>query len=568
MEFRKSQDDADTITIIVSAKYVLTQETVVKFTYVIGHRHPDTDSICSVIGYAAYLNKTGTGQYIAARCGDLNDESRYALEKFGVEAPELVLSVEPAVSDIAFTYPQSATASTPTIDVIDVMDAHDLRNLPITDAGGKLIGLVSEHGLARAYVSTIKRENLIMSPLQVDTLARILHADIRVRKHDVLEGSVYISIDALHVILSRITAKDIAIVGDDEPTQLALVSAGIAALIIADSAPVGDRVLAAAESRGVTVLSTDVDAFGVAKMIHLTLPAEMIMATDVPTVHSNDTLEYVKQLVSNSKYRTACVVDDTGRLISTISRNSLMEDVAKSVILLDHNEYSQAVEGIETADIMEIIDHHRLGAMATLRPIRFDMEPVGSTSTIVTRRFMESGMQPERGVAGALLSGILSDTLGLKMSTTTKLDEEAVAYLAEIARVDPVAFAQELIAEGMSLSGVSQKELLDRDTKEYNLSGKRVIVAQILTPSYEYARNAAADIYAALREKRQEANAPDIYIALYTSVSEMGSDMFAVADDATMMKMRWGKEPLHLDGVVSRKKDFVPHFGRILANIS
>lgn len=539
-----------------------------KFTYVIGHRHPDTDSICSVIGYAAYLNKTGTGQYIAARCGDLNDESRYALEKFGVEAPELVLSVEPAVSDIAFTYPQSATASTPTIDVIDVMDAHDLRNLPITDAGGKLIGLVSEHGLARAYVSTIKRENLIMSPLQVDTLARILHADIRVRKHDVLEGSVYISIDALHVILSRITAKDIAIVGDDEPTQLALVSAGIAALIIADSAPVGDRVLAAAESRGVTVLSTDVDAFGVAKMIHLTLPAEMIMATDVPTVHSNDTLEYVKQLVSNSKYRTACVVDDTGRLISTISRNSLMEDVAKSVILLDHNEYSQAVEGIETADIMEIIDHHRLGAMATLRPIRFDMEPVGSTSTIVTRRFMESGMQPERGVAGALLSGILSDTLGLKMSTTTKLDEEAVAYLAEIARVDPVAFAQELIAEGMSLSGVSQKELLDRDTKEYNLSGKRVIVAQILTPSYEYARNAAADIYAALREKRQEANAPDIYIALYTSVSEMGSDMFAVADDATMMKMRWGKEPLHLDGVVSRKKDFVPHFGRILANIS
>ncbi|HJK03004.1 MAG TPA: DRTGG domain-containing protein, partial [Methanocorpusculum sp.] len=176
------------------------------------------------------------------------------------------------------------------------------------------------------------------------------------KKHDVLEGSVYISIDALHVILSRITEKDIAIVGDDEPTQLALVSAGIAALIIADSAPVGERLLSAAEARGVTVLSTDVDAFGVAKLIHLTLPAEMIMATDVPTVHMNDTLEYVKELVSNSKYRTACVVDDNGMLISTISRNSLMEEIAKSVILLDHNEYSQAVEGIETEDIIEIIN--------------------------------------------------------------------------------------------------------------------------------------------------------------------------------------------------------------------
>lgn len=538
-----------------------------KSIYVIGHRHPDTDSICSVIGYAAYLNKQGSGQYIAARCGDLNAESRYALEKFGVEAPELILSVEPSVADIPFTYPQSATANTPTIDVIEAMDANDLRNLPITDGAGKLIGLVSEHGLARAYVSTIKRENLTMSPMPVDILARILSAKICVKKHEVLEGSVYISIDALHVILSRITEKDIAIVGDDEPTQLALVSAGIAALIIADSAPVGERLLSAAEARGVTVLSTDVDAFGVAKLIHLTLPAEMIMATDVPTVHMNDTLEYVKELVSNSKYRTACVVDDNGMLISTISRNSLMEEIAKSVILLDHNEYSQAVEGIETADIIEIIDHHRLGAMATLRPIRFDMEPVGSTSTIVTRRFMEYGIRPEKGVAGTLLSGILSDTLGLKMSTTTKLDEEAVSFLAEIAEVDPVAYAQELIAEGMSLSGVSQKELLDRDTKEYTLSGKRVVVAQILTPSYEYARSAVDDIYAALREKMQEPNAPDMYIALYTSVAEMGSDMFAVADEATMMKMHWGKEPLHLEGVVSRKKDFVPHFGRILANI-
>ena len=538
-----------------------------KSIYVLGHRHPDTDSICSVIGYAVFLNREGTDTYIAARCGDLNAESKFALEKFGIEGPALVLNVEPSVADIPFTHPESAYAGTPTIDVIELMDVNDLRNLPITDADGKLIGLVSEHGLARAYVSNTKMETLSVSPVSVDTLARILHGSVRVKKHQALEGAVYISIDALHVILSRITKKDIAIVGDDEPTQLALVSAGIAALIIADSAPVGERLLSLAEQKGVTVISTEVDAFGVAKMIHLTLPAESIMTKDVPTVRIADTMEYVKQIVSNSKYRTACVVDENDKLLGTISRNSLMEDVAKSVILLDHNEYSQAVDGIETADIIEIIDHHRLGAMATLRPIRFDMEPVGSTSTIVTRRFMEAGINPEKGIAGILLSGILSDTLGLKMSTTTKQDKDAVRFLAEIAEVDPIAYANELIAEGMSLSGVSQDELLERDTKEYNLSGKRVIIAQVLTPTYEYAKNNAGEIYAALDAKLREPHAPDIYIALYTSVSEMGSDMFAAADDTTMLAMNWEKTPMHLPGVVSRKKDFVPYFGRMLDRV-
>ena len=242
-----------------------------KKTYVIGHRHPDTDSVCSAIGYAALLNRNGQDAFIPACCGKLNAESKYALAKFGVEEPSLVLNVEPAVSDLSRMHQDRAVGSTPTIDVIHQMDEKDIRNLPIIDESGKLLGLVSEHGLARAYVSNTKMDTLAVSPIPVETLTRILHGEIRVKKHDVLEGAVYISIDALHVILSRITEKDIAIVGDDEPTQLALVSAGIAALIIADSAPVGQRLLEAAEARGVTVIATDADAFGVANLIHLTL---------------------------------------------------------------------------------------------------------------------------------------------------------------------------------------------------------------------------------------------------------------------------------------------------------
>ncbi|HJJ76179.1 MAG: putative manganese-dependent inorganic diphosphatase [Methanocorpusculum sp.] len=537
-----------------------------KKTYIIGHRHPDTDSICSAIGYADLLNRNGLGNYIPACCGKLNAESRYALSKFGVDEPALVLNVEPSVSDLSRIHQEKALGSTPTIDVIHMMDEKDMRNLPIIDESGKLLGLVSEHGLARAYVSNTKMDTLAVSPIPVETLTRILHGEIRVKKHDVLEGAVYISIDALHVILSRITEKDIAIVGDDEPTQLALVSAGIAALIIADSAPVGERLLASAEARGVTVIATDADAFGVANLIHLTLPAERIMSTDVPRVRMEDTIEYVQQVVSNAKYRAACVVDADGKLIGTISRNTLMEDAAKAVILLDHNEYGQAVQGIETADIVEIIDHHRLGAMTTLKPIRFDMEPVGSTSTIIAGRFREAGITPSKEIAGVLLSGILSDTLGLKMSTTTKKDVDMVAYLSAHAEVDAEEYAEELISEGMALAGMTQSALLDRDTKELTLSAKRVIIAQVLVPSYEYAAARKDEIYEALREKLNEPHAPDMYIALYTSVSEMGSDMFAVADDKLLASALHWDSPMHLPGVVSRKKDFVPKFGHILAS--
>ena len=537
-----------------------------KKTYIIGHRHPDTDSICSAIGYADLLNRNGIGNYIPACCGKLNAESRYALSKFGVDEPALVLNVEPSVSDLSRIHQEKALGSTPTIDVIHMMDEKDMRNLPIIDESGKLLGLVSEHGLARAYVSNTKMDTLAVSPIPVETLTRILHGEIRVKKHDVLEGAVYISIDALHVILSRITEKDIAIVGDDEPTQLALVSAGIAALIIADSAPVGERLLASAEARGVTVIATDADAFGVANLIHLTLPAERIMSTDVPRVRMEDTIEYVQQVVSNAKYRAACVVDADGKLIGTISRNTLMEDAAKAVILLDHNEYGQAVQGIETADIVEIIDHHRLGAMTTLKPIRFDMEPVGSTSTIIAGRFREAGITPSKEIAGVLLSGILSDTLGLKMSTTTKKDVDMVAYLSAHAEVDAEEYAEELISEGMALAGMTQSALLDRDTKELTLSAKRVIIAQVLVPSYEYAAARKDEIYEALREKLNEPHAPDMYIALYTSVSEMGSDMFAVADDKLLASALHWDSPMHLPGVVSRKKDFVPKFGHILAS--
>ncbi len=248
----------------------------------------------------------------------------------------------------------------------------------------------------------------------------------RLRPPQILEGRVYIAIDALHVTLGKMTAKDIAVVGDNEPAQLALVSAGIACLIIARRGAGRGTCCRGCSRTGVCVLSTGLDAFGVGKMINLSLPAREVMETNVPVLAFTDTIAHARQVVSASKFRAACVVDSDGTLAGILTRTTLLDDVRRSVILLDHNEASQAVDGIEEADIVEIIDHHRLGAITTLKPIRFLNDPVGATSTIIAMKFMESGLTPSRAVAGALLSGILSDTLALRMSTTTHRDIKAV----------------------------------------------------------------------------------------------------------------------------------------------
>jgi manganese-dependent inorganic pyrophosphatase len=537
-----------------------------RHVYVIGHRQPDTDSICSVLGYAELLNRSEPGTYIPARCGDLNEETRFALSYCGIEPPIYIESVEPSVEDLPFLDQRSVLEDLPTIDIAAMMDANDMRNMPVVDKRGALMGLVSEYGLARAYVRRQRIEPLSLAPIPLETLARILNARVLNAAQKSLEGRVYTAIDALHVALSRLTPQDLAIVGDNEPAQLALISAGIAAVIIAEDAPVGDRVVGAAREKGVSVLSTSLDAFGVGKMINLSLPGRMIMETDVPTVQLTDSLEYAKHVISTSKFRTACVVQDGGIFLGQISRSALMQDVQKAVILLDHNEATQAVEGIEDADILEIIDHHRLGAITTLKPVKFLNDPVGSTSTIIALKFKEAGANPTRQTAGLLLSGILSDTLGLRMSTTTEEDRKAVDFLAEVADLDPHEYGNELLRRGMDLTGVTLEDLLTRDTKQYSLFGKDLIIAQVMVPSYEFSREQQGEIEKILTHLKEK-NRVDLYVALFTNIVEEGSDVYLAGDESLLSRLGFREQPLRMEGIMSRKKDFLPRLGQLLRSL-
>ena len=531
--------------------------------YILGHRQPDTDSITSAIAYAHLLGTIREGTYIAGRCGDINDETQYVLSETGIPAPVLIESVEPVVADIPFLYPQRAPHDMAAIDVATLMDEHEVRNIPIVDDSGKLLGLVSEHGLARAYVSPHASQPLRVGPISTTTLARILQAEIVYCAHDHLDGQVAIVIDALHVSLSRLGAEDVAIVGDNEPAHLALVSAGIGAMIIAEGAPVGERLKESARSRNVTLLKTDLDAFSVGRMIHLSHPATAVMASDVEIVHMDDSLSTATRVVTNSPYRTACVTDEDGRLLGMISRNTFLEEIHKSVILVDHNEFTQAAEGIETAEVIEIIDHHRISTITTLRPIQFRNEPVGSTSTIITLRYIEEGITPPSDIATLLLAGILSDTLVLKMSTTTPRDLEAVEYLTRVTGRNPTEFGSMLIQKGMNLDKIPLDELLSRDIKKYTLYDRPIIIAQVMTASDQYHTAHNTEIFQTLALLRQNSGA-DLYIALFTDVIGQVSYLYVSGEAGLVDRLEYGSQPVTLPGVMSRKKDFFPEFGQRL----
>ena len=535
--------------------------------YIFGHQKPDTDSIASVIGYAEFRNRSEPGRYVPARCGDLNPETRYMLERFGVESPAFIPSVEPRLSDITYKPLFSLASDVPTIDVAALMAKEGIRNVVVTDPAGRPVGMVGEHALAVAYLRNIHLAELAVNPVPIEVIARILNARIVVSSHAVLEGRVYIAIDALHVTLAKMTVKDIAVVGDDEPAQLAFIAAGIAGLIIAEGAPAGERVTAAAEKKGVSVLTTPLDAFGVGKMINLSLPAREVMEQEIPILALNDTVAHARLVVSGSKFRAACVVRPDGTLAGVLTRTTLLDDVRRAVILLDHNEASQAVEGIDNTDIVEIIDHHRLSPITTLKPIRFLNDPVGATSTIIAMKFMESGLVPSRSAAGALLCGILSDTLTLRMSTTTHRDRMAVRFLSPLAGVDPDELGAALLERGMDLAGVPLSVILSRDTKEFELSKKNVIIAQVMVPSFAWNRersDAIRDELAALQTSMKT----DLAIALFTCIMENASEVYGAADEGLIHGVFATGLPHRFEGVMSRKKDFLPWLGERLRSLS
>ena len=537
--------------------------------YVIGHKVPDTDSVVSAISYAEYKNSIDKNKkYIPSIGGELNPETTFVLNFFNIPVPTLLQTIEPTVDDLDLKEPFYARPDTPVYDVATLMEEKDIKNVPVVDENGKIVGIVTEKGLARVYVKRTKVEPLHIYPVSIRSLARILQAEImyKPQNQELISGSVHIAVDALHVLLKKIVQGDVVIVGDDEPAQITLLENGAKLLVVVNNAPISKRVLEIAKQKGATILRTSADAFGSAKLINLSLPASLIMSKDFPMVSYSTSLEDVKELVFKSKYRAVFVVDHEGRLVSVITRTDLMKNIRKKVILVDHNERSQAVDGVDKANILEIIDHHRIGDISTLHPVFFYNEPVGSTSTIIASWFFRDGIKLEREIAGLLLSGIISDTLLFALSTTTSKDKEIAKKLEKISRVKIEDYGKKMLMEGMKIKGEDPISLLKRDVKKYTIMDYNIAISQVMTTDFESVLKEKEKFKDAM-EKVKGSLGADIMFVLFTDPIKNSSLVMYDCDPRILeyaFGVRGKENMLELKNVMSRKKDFVPRIGNAL----
>ncbi|AKI98235.1 hypothetical protein IX53_03740 [Kosmotoga pacifica] len=537
--------------------------------YVFGHRQPDTDSIASVIGYSYMKNQTDvTNKYIPCRCGPLNNESKFLLSYFDIEPPILMETVDPIVGDLVLRNPIVASEDTSIYEIARIMEESNVKVVPIVDSDFKPIGIVSERQLARTYVKRLSVDSLELHPINVNTIAQLLKGKVHVAPPaNILKGKVHIAIDSIDNFIKRVREADLVIVGNNLQMQRELVKKNVALMILTNSLTPSGEIIELARKKGVGILSTQHGPFGVGKLINLSIPAKKVMGTNFITATLDEKLEDIKAKIYESKERFALALDDEKKLVGVITRTNLLYDTRKKVILLDHNERPQAVDGLEQAELLEVIDHHRLGGLTTLKPVRFHNEPVGSTSTIVGEWFLKYCTKKNPQIAGVLTGGIISDTLAFRLSTTTEKDIKVAQDLAKIANIDLEEFARDLLHKGLDLTGKAPYEVVVRDVKEYVIGGYNIVIAQVMVMDMNQVKNRRQEFREALKRLYRDYRA-DIVFLLFTNVPENQSEVWVegqkeIIEEAFNVKLD-DDNSVVLKGVMSRKKDFLPPIGEVL----
>ena len=540
-----------------------------KRVLVIGHRTPDSDSVCSAIGYAYFKNQLDKNRlYVPCRAGALNEETSFVLERFNLETPMRVDSVAATVEDMDIEKPISVSPEHTMMDIAPLIKNKNIQSFPVVDTKNKLLGIVDKMDLAVHYVERLEIENLSDTPIDLSHLMSALRGKIlsNTGKTKLLQGRIFVAASQRGTTINRTTHGDIAILGDRSDVQMDLIKAGCSALIITGDHPLSKEVLHLAREQQVLVISSPHRTFTTARLINLCMPISHLMSKIVPTVELTSTINEVKEKVLESKYRCVMIVDDDNYLNGIITRSDLLEPIQKQVILVDHNEISQAVNGIEDADILEIIDHHRVGDISTIRPITVYNEPVGSTCTIVANQIFLHRIDMIPDIAGALLSGILSDTLLLTLSTTTEKDLEIAQKLALVADLDLTTLGKELLTSSMNLRGKTPRDILFQDFKTYHFNEKKIGVNQIMNLDNEEITVIEPDIKSEM-EKLCREEAYDMVAMLIMNPLEKKGEEIIVKGDTKIIEKAFGVTVKHdkcfVPKIMSRKKDFIPAIGRL-----
>jgi len=543
---------------------------------VIGHKNPDTDAICSAIGYAEFKRRTGMTEAVAARCGDTNDRIDFVLNSFGVPAPKFVADVSPKISDVMQRKILSVRPDSTAAEALRLMDEKNLRILPVMDAEQKCRGLLSLFKLSKFLFPAVSRHPGQQNSREVlsslSSLARTLDGKLVVGIDAEREDELILMIGAmgLESFAARLDKfppeKSCVIVGDRRDIQNIAIREGVRVLIVTGGIEVDAKTAEAARKKNVSVITSPHDTATTASLCRAAVAVRHVLNEEFLCFRENAPLAAVREEATASGYLAFPVLDGEGQTVGILSKTDFLKTVSRKLILVDHNELSQAVQGADEVEIIEIIDHHRLGSMATQQPILFRNEPVGSTSTIVADCFFRHDVELPRAIAGLLLAGVVSDTLNLTSPTTTTRDAEILKKLEVIAQVNAREFTEKLFASGSLLTLKPAPQAVATDCKEYAELGVKFSVAQIEEIGFEQFWKRKDELLAALEDYRAK-RAYLFSTLLVTDVATQSSLLLVVGDEKFIKRIDHPRlEPgiYELRDVVSRKKQLLPYLTHCL----
>ena len=533
---------------------------------VIGHRNPDTDSICSAIAYAELKNKTSDLVCEPRRAGKMNQETEFVLKKFGVKPPRMCTDVNPKIRDVDYREMPGIPGSTSLRKAWEIMRDQKIDTLPVTSADNELEGVITVKDIATANMDVFDTEILAKSKTSYKNILETLDGTMVVGSEDAVcaTGRIRIGTATPEMLESTVEKGDIVILTNRYESQLCAIEKEAALLIICNGSKVGRTIQRIAEETGVAIMTTPEDTYAVGKLISQCAPISYYMTRDDIMKFTLVTpVADVTRVMAKVRHRYFPILDEDGKYCGMVSRRNIIALRKRRIILVDHNEATQAVEGFDQAEILEIIDHHRIGSLETSGPVYFRNQPVGCTATIITQMYDENGMEIPPQIAGLLLAAILSDTLVFRSPTCTPLDEALAKRLAKIAGVDIDEFASEMFEAGEKLDGKTAEEVFLQDFKVFMCGDIRFGVAQ---GSYMTRKNllaAEALLQPYLEEARNKQNVEDLYMLLTDVPKEESVVICTGRYAAEVLSNGFESRPAAdgswtLPGVVSRKKQFIP----------
>ncbi|WP_156065840.1 putative manganese-dependent inorganic diphosphatase [Faecalibacterium prausnitzii] len=533
---------------------------------VIGHRNPDTDSICSAIAYAELKNRTSTLVCEPRRAGKMNQETEFVLKKFGVTPPRMCTDVNPKIRDVDYREMPGIPGSTSLRRAWEIMRDQQIDTLSITSADNELEGIITVKDLATANMDVFDTAVLAKSRTSYKNILETLNGTMVVGNADAVctTGHIKIGTATPELLESSVEKGDIVILSNRYESQLCAIEKEASLLIICNGAKVGRTIQRIADETGVAIMTTPVDTYAAGKLISQCAPISYYMTRD-------DILKFtlvtpvadVLRVMAKVRHRYFPILDEEGKYCGMVSRRNVIALRKRRIILVDHNEATQAVEGFDQAEILEIIDHHRIGSLETSGPVYFRNQPVGCTATIITQMYDENGVDIPPQIAGLLLAAILSDTLAFRSPTCTPVDENAAKRLAKIAGVDIEEFSTEMFEAGEKLDGKTPEEVFLQDFKVFMCGDIRFGVAQGSYMTRKNLQAAQALLQPYLEEARNKQNVEDLYMLLTDVPKEESVVICTGRYAAEVLSNGFESQPAAdgswtLPGVVSRKKQFIP----------